>query len=190
MELRHEIKTFLAAQSMIKGHSGSGPHSRGHERPMLRLTVDLDNYSVSSGSPSTPTLSLSTENVHTLPISATLRSVSPYGGSSQGSVHDFTPYHHLPLLDTSTSLASKTRITIECCITCSIPSCWQAPRLQAHSLISTTLTSTTTTTYPSKRMCMVMACSNCLPCLYLQVPPFSYIRLMQFSSDWLTTVIM
>jgi hypothetical protein len=47
---------------MIKGHSGTGPRSGGHEPPTLRLAADSDTYSASSGSPPTPTLSLSAEN--------------------------------------------------------------------------------------------------------------------------------
>jgi len=62
VDLRDRIKTFLAAQGMIKGHSGSGPRSGGHEPPTLRLAADSDTYSASSGSPPTPTLSLSAEN--------------------------------------------------------------------------------------------------------------------------------
>ena len=55
VDLREKIKAFLAAQGMIKGHSGSGPRNAEQEPPMLRLA---DDYSSSSGSPPTPTLSL------------------------------------------------------------------------------------------------------------------------------------
>lgn len=61
-ELREKIKGFLAAQGMIKGHSGSGPRSSDHEPPTLRLA---EEYSDSSESPPTPTLSLSPDsNLH------------------------------------------------------------------------------------------------------------------------------
>jgi hypothetical protein len=56
-EMRDKIKAFLAAQGMIKGHSGSGPRGSDHELPILRL--EEDNTPSSSESPPTPTLSLS-----------------------------------------------------------------------------------------------------------------------------------
>jgi hypothetical protein len=56
-EMRDKIKGFLAAQGMIKGHSGSGPRGSEHDSPILRL--EEDNTPSSSESPPTPTLSLS-----------------------------------------------------------------------------------------------------------------------------------
>ncbi|KAH9856614.1 fungal-specific transcription factor domain-containing protein [Lenzites betulinus] len=53
-ELREKIKTFLASQGMIKGHSGSGPRSTDQDPPVLVL---VDQLHTSSSSPPTPTLS-------------------------------------------------------------------------------------------------------------------------------------
>jgi C6 transcription factor Pro1 len=61
VDLREKIKAFLAAQGMIKGHSGSGPRNAEQEPPMLRLA---DDYSSSSESPPTPTLSLASHEDH------------------------------------------------------------------------------------------------------------------------------
>lgn len=51
-ELREKIKTFLASQGMIKGHSGSGPRSTDGDPPVLVLVEALQ-----TSNPSTPTLS-------------------------------------------------------------------------------------------------------------------------------------
>ncbi|KIK99966.1 hypothetical protein PAXRUDRAFT_822144, partial [Paxillus rubicundulus Ve08.2h10] len=59
MELRDKIKTFLASQGMIKGHSGSGPRSSEQEPQILSLSSD---YSSPSNSPQTPTLSISSNH--------------------------------------------------------------------------------------------------------------------------------
>lgn len=56
MDLREKIKSFLASQGMIKGHSGSGPRN-GEPEQTLRLASE--DYSSSSESPPTQTLSLS-----------------------------------------------------------------------------------------------------------------------------------
>jgi hypothetical protein len=129
VDLREKIKAFLAAQGMIKGHSGSGPRNAEQEPPMLRLA---DDYSSSSGSPPTPTLSLASVDElrplhHGLTISAMrdqtwahmeptyshsgmnsspdgVRHESPYG-SSQGSYHDML--HYQSPLPSSTSLVSS-----------------------------------------------------------------------------------
>ncbi|KAI0360197.1 hypothetical protein OH77DRAFT_1394288 [Trametes cingulata] len=53
-ELREKIKTFLASQGMIKGHSGSGPRSTEQDPPVLVL---VDHLRTSPSSPPTPTLS-------------------------------------------------------------------------------------------------------------------------------------
>jgi hypothetical protein len=60
MELREKIKTFLASQGMIKGHSAAGPRS-SNESTFLALS---DDYGSSSDSPPTPTLSLSPSEDH------------------------------------------------------------------------------------------------------------------------------
>ncbi|KAJ7017420.1 fungal-specific transcription factor domain-containing protein [Mycena alexandri] len=56
-DMRDKIKSFLAAQGMIKGHSGAGPRGAEHDSPILRLNED--STPSSSESPPTPTLSLS-----------------------------------------------------------------------------------------------------------------------------------
>ena len=53
-ELREKIKTFLASQGMIKGHSGSGPRTTEADPPVLVL---VDHLRTSPSSPPTPTLS-------------------------------------------------------------------------------------------------------------------------------------
>ncbi|OJT02247.1 Transcriptional regulatory protein pro1 [Trametes pubescens] len=53
-ELREKIKSFLASQGMIKGHSGSGPRSTDQDPPVLVL---VDSLHTSPSSPPTPTLS-------------------------------------------------------------------------------------------------------------------------------------
>ncbi|KAF7374633.1 hypothetical protein MSAN_00348100 [Mycena sanguinolenta] len=55
-EMRDKIKSFLAQQGMIKGHSGAA-HRGSEQVPILQL--DEDSTSSSSVSPPTPTLSLS-----------------------------------------------------------------------------------------------------------------------------------
>ncbi|KAJ6507911.1 fungal-specific transcription factor domain-containing protein [Mycena vitilis] len=57
-EMRDKIKAYLAAQGMIKGHSGSGPRGSEQAPDFLRLDEDTTTPS-SSESPPTPTLSLS-----------------------------------------------------------------------------------------------------------------------------------
>lgn len=56
-ETRDKIKAFLAAQGMIKGHSGAAQRGSEYDSPILRL--EEDNTPSSSESPPTPTLSLS-----------------------------------------------------------------------------------------------------------------------------------
>ncbi|KAF9243475.1 fungal-specific transcription factor domain-containing protein [Melanogaster broomeanus] len=59
VDLRDKIKTFLASQGMIKGHSGSGPRSAEQEPQILALSSD---YPSPSTSPHTPTLSISSNH--------------------------------------------------------------------------------------------------------------------------------
>jgi len=56
-ELRERIKAFLAAQGMIKGHSGSGPRTAEQDPPVLVLSGDPN-----SSTPSPPTHTLSTSS--------------------------------------------------------------------------------------------------------------------------------
>ncbi|KAI0687733.1 fungal-specific transcription factor domain-containing protein [Cytidiella melzeri] len=56
-ELREKIKTFLASQGMIKGHSGSGPRSSEGEPPVLVLVENLQATPHGASTPPTPTLS-------------------------------------------------------------------------------------------------------------------------------------
>ncbi|KAH8100966.1 fungal-specific transcription factor domain-containing protein [Cristinia sonorae] len=60
-ELREKIKTFLASQGMIKGHSGSGPRSNDGEPQVLIL---VDNLHSNPSSPPTPTLSAGSNGDH------------------------------------------------------------------------------------------------------------------------------
>jgi hypothetical protein len=55
---------------MIKGHSGSGPRSAEQEPPTLRLA---EEYSASSESPPTPTLSLSNEGIRRHHLTSSIR---------------------------------------------------------------------------------------------------------------------
>lgn len=57
LDLREKIKSFLASQGMIKGHSGSAPRAAEHEPQILSLSTD---YISPTNSPQTPTLSIST----------------------------------------------------------------------------------------------------------------------------------
>ncbi|KAJ7285216.1 fungal-specific transcription factor domain-containing protein [Mycena rebaudengoi] len=119
-EMRDKIKAFLAAQGMIKGHSGSGPRGSDHELPILRL--EEDNTPSSSESPPTPTLSLSPSEPprplqhessmreqrwidgygHSAFHQPNIRGGSPFGGSSHSSHHDMSLY---PNYNSSNSLA-------------------------------------------------------------------------------------
>lgn len=56
-ELREKIKTFLASQGMIKGHSGSGPRSTEGDPPVLVLVENLQTTPPGNATPPTPTLS-------------------------------------------------------------------------------------------------------------------------------------
>ncbi|KAJ7126774.1 fungal-specific transcription factor domain-containing protein [Mycena epipterygia] len=107
-EMRDKIKGFLAAQGMIKGHSGSGPRGSDQELPVLRL--EEDNTPTSSESPPTPTLSLSPSEAprplqHESAIreqrqwigvdyshGLQMRGSSPFGGSSHSSHHEMPLY--------------------------------------------------------------------------------------------------
>ena len=60
-ELREKIKTFLASQGMIKGHSGSGPRNNDGEPQVLIL---VDNLHSNPSSPPTPTLSAGSAGDH------------------------------------------------------------------------------------------------------------------------------
>ncbi|KAJ3778137.1 fungal-specific transcription factor domain-containing protein [Lentinula raphanica] len=66
-ELRDKIKTFLASQGMIKGHSGSGPRAAEQEPPTLHLATQ--NYSEPSQSPPSQLLVLNEDGVRQGPIS-------------------------------------------------------------------------------------------------------------------------
>jgi hypothetical protein len=56
LDLRDKIKTFLASQGMIKGHSGAAPRAAEQEPQILALSAD---YASPTNSPQTPTLSIS-----------------------------------------------------------------------------------------------------------------------------------
>ena len=60
VQLREQIKVFLASQGLIKGHSGSGSRASDGGPQILRLSVDQHHsYHHSSSSESPPTRSLS-----------------------------------------------------------------------------------------------------------------------------------
>jgi len=62
-EVREKIKNFLASHGMIKGHTGTAlPRESEYELPTLRLS-DETSGSESSQSPTTPTLSLTSETM-------------------------------------------------------------------------------------------------------------------------------
>ncbi|KAG2368015.1 hypothetical protein BDR07DRAFT_183061 [Suillus spraguei] len=63
VDLREKIKNFLAAQGMIKGHSGAGPRPNDQEPSILSLSADYD-YASPSTSPQTPTLSIFSDERH------------------------------------------------------------------------------------------------------------------------------
>ncbi|KAH9950001.1 fungal-specific transcription factor domain-containing protein [Amylocystis lapponica] len=77
-ELREKIKSFLASQGMIKGHSGSGPRTSEQDPQMLVL---VDNIRASPSSPPTPTLSASSSDGH-----------RPHGGLNTSFVRDGSHY--------------------------------------------------------------------------------------------------
>ncbi|KAI0925529.1 hypothetical protein AcW1_007951 [Taiwanofungus camphoratus] len=79
-ELREKIKTFLASQGMIKGHSGSGPRASEQDPQMLIL---VDNLRASPSSPPTPTLSASSSDGH-----------RPHNGLATSFVRDGSAHPH------------------------------------------------------------------------------------------------
>ncbi|KAH0833230.1 hypothetical protein J3R83DRAFT_12290 [Lanmaoa asiatica] len=86
LDLREKIKTFLASQGMIKGHSGSAPRAAELEPQVLSLSVD---YVSPTNSPQTPTLSIpSTNDEHAL-----YRSILPAHPSLSGLpvMHELSP---------------------------------------------------------------------------------------------------
>ncbi|KAE9399792.1 hypothetical protein BT96DRAFT_975672 [Gymnopus androsaceus JB14] len=66
-ELRDKIKSFLASQGMIKGHSGSGPRAPEQEPPTLHLSTQP--YNSPPESPPSQLLVLSDEVVRHGPVS-------------------------------------------------------------------------------------------------------------------------
>jgi len=121
--MRDKIKAFLAAQGMIKGHSGTGPRGSEHDLPILRL--EEDNTPSSSESPPTPTLSLSPSEPprHLQHESAIreqpptwvgidyphmnqMRGNSPFGGSSHSSSHHDIPMYSNPYNPSSNSIVA------------------------------------------------------------------------------------
>lgn len=84
-ELREKIKTFLASQGMIKGHSGSGPRSNDGDPPVLVL---VENLQAQPTSPPTPTLSAG--------LNEPPRQSQGPTTSYVRDPRDPTPYHHQP----------------------------------------------------------------------------------------------
>ncbi|KIM67633.1 hypothetical protein SCLCIDRAFT_1210288 [Scleroderma citrinum Foug A] len=64
VDIREKIKSFLASQGMIKGHSGSGPRTSEQEPQILHLSSD---YVSPSTSPQTPTLSITSSHEERFP---------------------------------------------------------------------------------------------------------------------------
>ncbi|KAJ7261732.1 fungal-specific transcription factor domain-containing protein [Mycena haematopus] len=115
IEMRDKIKVFLAAQGMIKGHSGAAHRGAEQELPILQL--EDDTTPSSSVSPPTPTLSLSpsepsrplqhesairdqhwivasySNHVNQMPADMhnPMRGTSPFDGSSHSSHADLYP---------------------------------------------------------------------------------------------------
>ncbi|KAH7925834.1 hypothetical protein BV22DRAFT_1088286, partial [Leucogyrophana mollusca] len=120
VDLREKIKGFLAAQGMIKGHSGSGPRSAEQEPHILSLSSE---YASPSNSPQTPTLSISSSDEQ-LPVSSNypLRDIpystahdthSPLDASRGHLYHQdlVLPYPN-PAIMSSTSLDSSCKTSI------------------------------------------------------------------------------
>jgi len=84
-DLREKIKSFLAAQGMIKGTSGAGAKNAEQEAPVLRLSES--RYSSSSDeSPPTPVLSLS-EELQSPKLTLSSERDAPYPST-------LSPYNH------------------------------------------------------------------------------------------------
>ena len=67
--LREKIKTFLASQGMIKGHSGPGPRNSDQQPQILILSERVETRS-----PPTPTLSAtSSSEGHRSPVTSYVR---------------------------------------------------------------------------------------------------------------------
>ncbi|KAJ7592927.1 fungal-specific transcription factor domain-containing protein [Mycena floridula] len=113
LTIREKIKTFLASQGMIKGHSGNGPRGEEDEPVILRLAIGSDaEYSSSSDSPQSQLLTLSSaddfrpshntssardeplrDDWYNAPSPPQLRPDSPYGSSTG---YDSLPYSYQP----------------------------------------------------------------------------------------------
>ena len=93
-ELREKIKTFLASQGMIKGHSGSGPRSTEGEPPVLVLVENLQQVGA-PGTPTTPTMSASSGDGHRKQQGPITSYVRENGGSNYGPAgHPAMPPEH------------------------------------------------------------------------------------------------
>ena len=72
--LREKIKTFLASQGMIKGHSGPGPRNSDQQPQILILSERAEPRS-----PPTPTLSAtSSSEGHRSPVTSYVRDAPEY----------------------------------------------------------------------------------------------------------------
>ena len=72
--LREKIKTFLASQGMIKGHSGPGPRNSDQQPQILMLSDRIEPRS-----PPTPTLSAtSSSEGHRSPVTSYVRDAQEY----------------------------------------------------------------------------------------------------------------
>ncbi|KIK66588.1 hypothetical protein GYMLUDRAFT_157196 [Collybiopsis luxurians FD-317 M1] len=91
-DLRDKIKTFLASQGMIKGHSGSGPRAPEQEPPTLHLASQ--NYNSPTESPPSQLLVLSDEAVRHGPVSNVREEWSPYPGGPPPPGYEAHPGPH------------------------------------------------------------------------------------------------
>ena len=80
--MREKIKSFLASQGMIKGHSGSAPRNAEREQVTLRLK-DESGYSSGSGSDSSDSspgpMSINGDDTHHVLITSNTRDEKYYG---------------------------------------------------------------------------------------------------------------
>ena len=95
--LREKIKTFLASQGMIKGHSGPGPRNSDQQPQILILSERVEPRS-----PPTPTLSTaSSSEGHRSPVTSYVREGQEYSHIpmeqptySNNSCLYFSPYRY------------------------------------------------------------------------------------------------
>lgn len=100
-ELREKIKTFLASQGMIKGHSGSGPRTTDGDPPVLVLVDNLHPHGNPS-TPPTPTLSQTSSEAphHQRPPPQQPPTQMPPPPNWQREAPHYPPPHPMPEVNT------------------------------------------------------------------------------------------